>query len=488
MKKLLALLMCCTLAFSCSSQGDDELLKEWEIMSKSKSTQYIEYNDLKFGMFIHWGVYSTLGGIWEGKQIPSLGEWIMYNAKIPRAEIQEVAKKFNPAGFNADEWVKLAKDAGMKYIVAMTKHHDGFSMYRSNVSDFNIYDYTPFKRDPIEELYQACQKYGIRLGLYYSHSIDWMDGGDAGNAQYKKAHPNYSEVDADNNVAEKYAANIWDPSPTTFENYIAKKAKPQMREILTKFPNLVEIWYDFPVFMNLQQSFDFYKLAYDIQPNCLINSRVGNDLGDFLNAGDNEIPKEVNSRHYAWETAGTINDTWGYKSYDHNWKSTKEMLYWLVEIASKEGNYLLNVGPDGNGVIPEESVKVLKGIGEWMKVNGEAIYGTRKWKTAKEGPSNLEMKGTDYRANNKLDFSFTNEDFWFTAKDNYVYVISLTKPINETVSVKSLYDYNQKIKSIQILGTEGFLEWKAIGDKVDITLPKDENADETGFVLKVELK
>jgi alpha-L-fucosidase len=479
MKKILLWLLCLTATVQGFSQDIDEMHKKWEKMNESKTNLHKEYNDLKFGMFIHWGAYSSLGGIWKGKQISFLGEWIMYSAKIPREEYKEMCKSFNPAGFNAEKWVKLAKEAGMKYIVCMPKHHDGFAMYHSKVTDYNIYDMTSFKRDPIEEIYKACKKYGIRMGIYYSHSVDWMDGGDAGMAQEKKANPQLKNTST---------FNSWDPSPVPYQDYIENKAKPQMREILTKFPGLVEIWYDFPKFMNLQQSFEFYKLAYEYQPKCLVNSRVGNDLGDFLSAGDNQIPTEVNSKYKTWETPGTLNDTWGYKSNDNNWKSHKEMLFWIAEIASKGGNYLLNVGPDGNGIIPEESVKILKGIGEWMKINGEAIYGTSKWNTLKEGPTKIDMKSTEYRKENKFDFPFTSEDFWFTAKDNYVFVISLTTQISETVSVKALFDYRQKIKNIKVLGSKGFLKWQASGDKVDITLPLNRKNDEPGFVLKVELK
>ena len=169
--------------------------------------------------------------------------------------------------------VKAAKMAGMKYIVAMPKHHDGFAMYDSKVSDFNIVDATSFGRDPMAELYRACQKYGIRFSIYYSHSIDWMDGGDAGLAQKKKEAPGH---------ADNYGTNLWDPSPVSFKEYIENKAKPQMKELLNKFPEMLEIWYDFPRFMNRQQSFGFYKLVYDIQPSCLVNSRVGSGFGDFL--------------------------------------------------------------------------------------------------------------------------------------------------------------------------------------------------------------
>ena len=183
------------------SQEKDDILKEWTTIHNTKTALFKDYNDLKFGMFIHWGIYSKLGGIWKGEKIvpetrnPKAGaspeswlqgEWIMYCAQINRQEYRDVAKTFNPVEFDAENWVKLAKEAGMRYIVAMPKHHDGFAMYHSDVSDFNIYDLTPFKRDPIEEIYRACQKYGLRMGIYYSHSIDWMDGGDAGEAQYQE--------------------------------------------------------------------------------------------------------------------------------------------------------------------------------------------------------------------------------------------------------------------------------------------------------------
>ena len=284
-------------------------------------------------------------------------------------------------------------------------------------------------------------------------------------------------------------SNSGAPSPVSYPEYIKNKAKPQMRELLTKFPDLVEIWYDYPRYMNPQQSFEFYKLAYDIQPKALINSRVGNGFGDYLSAGDNQIPTDINTKYKIWETPGTLNNTWGYKSYDHDWKSFNEMLFWVVEIASKGGNYLLNVGPDGNGVIPEESAKVLREIGAWLKINGEAIYGTSRWTTMKEGPTTLNMKSTVDRRARGFNTVATPEDFWFTKKDNNVYVISLVPPTNNIGSVKSLYNYRSQIKSISVLGRKGKLTWKVHNDKIDIAIPWDgKNNNATGFVLKVELK
>ena len=338
---------------------------------------------------------------------------------------------------------------------------------------------TVFKRDPMEEIYKACKKYGIRLGFYYSHSIDWMDGGDAGCAQAKLANPQLKDT---------RAANTWDPSPVSYQDYIENKAKPQVKEILTKFPDLVELWYDYPRYMNRQQSFEFYELAFKYQPKLLINSRVGNELGDVLTAGDNEIPKEVNPKYKTWETPGTLNNTWGYKSYDLDWKSLDEMLFWVVEIASKGGNYLLNVGPDGLGVIPQESVKILKEIGTWMKINGEAIYGTSKWTVQKEGPTSLEMKSTTDREKLGFRTKFTSEDFWFTAKDKNIYVISVVPPTGGKVKVKSLYTSDKQIKNISLLGSKYSLKWKATNELIEIDLPAGANTGVKGFALKVELK
>jgi alpha-L-fucosidase len=480
MKLITASLIIMLFASNLFSQEGNAHFQEWKKMNSSKDELYEVYNDLKFGMFIHWGAYSNPAGIWNGEKIPGLGEWIMYHAQIPREEYRALCKTFNPVNFKAEDWVKLARDAGMKYIVAMAKHHDGFCLYDSKVSDYDIIDQTSFKRDPIEEIYKACQKYNIRMGLYYSHSIDWMDGGDVGLAQQLKIDPAHSD---------KYGANLWDPSQVSYKEYIETKAKPQVTEIMTKFPDLVEIWYDFPRFMNADQSFDFYKHAYSLQPNCLVNSRVGNNFGDYLVAGDNQIPTSVDPKYRTWETPGTLNNTWGYKSYDNDWKSISEVLYWIVEIASKGGNYLLNIGPKGDGTVPAESVSLLHAVGEWMKINSEAIYGTQKWTTQREGGTVMNVKSTTQRAKEGFNLKFTSEDFWFTKKENNVYAISITTPEERIIHVKSLVEIQNQIERIGLLGSKRDFDWKVVDNAVEVKLPgRKLQRYKNGFVLKVELK
>ena len=468
-------------------QKKDNLYQDWEKMHQSKSQALVEFNDAKFGMFIHWGVYSLPAGIWNGEKIKGLGEWIMYHAQISGEEYKKMCSRFNPVKFNAEDWVKAAKMAGMKYIVAMPKHHDGFAMYDSKVTDYDIMDATPFDRDPMEELYKACQKYGIRFAIYYSHATDWMDGGDAGVADYLDSHPDEKEK----SKTDKWViwpSNTWDPAPVSFTEYLEKKSKPQMQELLQKFPGMQEIWYDVPKRMTREQSFDFYKLAYDIQPSCLINSRVGNDFGDFWVPGDNKIPEGSEAEDVVWETPGTLNNTWGYKSYDVDWKSTKELLYWITEIASKGGNYLLNVGPTAEGVFPKESLKQLKEIGEWMKINGESVYGTTKWLVNHEGSTNLSMKGTGDREKHGFNANFTSEDFWFSAKDNCIYVTSFQWPESNQVLIKSIArlidEKTVEIQSVQMLGNKKRVSWKMKNDGLWISLPSV-RPNPNGYVLKI---
>ncbi|MCP4402727.1 MAG: alpha-L-fucosidase, partial [bacterium] len=310
------------------------------------------WEEARFGMFIHWGLYAVPAGTWKGEQIPGIGEWIMFRTQIPVKEYEELAKEFNPVKFNAEAWVQLAKEAGMKYLVITSKHHDGFAMYDSQASDYNIVAATPFKRDPMKELAEACREAGLKFCFYYSQDQDWHEPGGRGNS--------------------------WDfptLTPEAFAGYLEQKVKPQVKEILTQYGPIGLIWFDTPGIITKEQSLELKRFVHELQPDCLVSGRVGHGVGDYQSMGDNQIPS--GPVQGAWETPATLNDTWGFKSYDRNWKSTKELLCLLVDLAGKGVNYLLNVGPTAEGVIPEPSVQRLKEIGAWMQVNGEAVYGTQ---------------------------------------------------------------------------------------------------------------
>ncbi len=322
------------------------------------------WREARFGMFIHWGVYSVPAGVWNGTNITASGaEWIMNRGRIPLADYQNFAKQFNPVKFNADEWVKLAKNAGMKYIVITAKHHDGFAMYHSQADAFNIYDATPFKRDPLAELAAACSKEGIKLGFYYSQAQDWNHAG-GGAAGSKTGQP----------VIDKQ--NHWDAAQQgSMDDYIDKVAVPQVKELLSNYGPVAVLWWDTPVGMNSERAEKFLPLL-KLQPALVTNNR----LDSKKSTGDFETPEQkIPATGLAgkdWETCMTINRTWGFRSYDHDWRSAETLIRNLVDIASKGGNYLLNVGPTSEGVIPDPSVERLREMGAWMKVNGEAIYGT----------------------------------------------------------------------------------------------------------------
>jgi alpha-L-fucosidase len=307
------------------------------------------FHEAKYGLFIHFGLYAIPAGEWKGKRIPGIGEWIMNRAQIPVREYERLAAGFNPFHFNADEWVQLASDAGMKYIVITAKHHDGFALYDSKVSAYDIVDATPFKRDLLKELADACAKRGMHLGFYYSQSQDWHDPNGAG--------------------------NNWDFGPDEkkdYDKYLREKAEPQVRELLTGYGPVALVWFDTPRMMTPVRAQRFVDIVRSVQPATLIDGRLGM-AGDYATTGDNVIPPTV--QYDAWETPATINHTWGYKHYDLDWKSPGQIVFKLVDIVSKGGNYLLNVGPRADGVIPPASQETLRAAGKWLKVNGEAVYG-----------------------------------------------------------------------------------------------------------------
>jgi alpha-L-fucosidase len=320
------------------------------------------WREARFGMFIHWGLYSIPAGTWNGKQVPSIGEWIMNQGTIPVADYKALASQFNPTAFSAHDIVALAKSAGMKYIVITAKHHDGFAMFDSKADPFNIVAATPFHRDPIRELAEECRKQGVKLGFYYSQDQDWTA---PGGAAYKTGNH-----DAPN--------HHWDKAQDgDFATYLHTKAIPQMKELLTNYGDFpVVIWFDTPTDDMTPALAGEIVALLNQHPNLIWNNRLG---GGYK--GDTETPEQfIPAKGYPgrdWEACMTMNDTWGYKSYDTNFKSTETLLRNLIDIASKGGNYLLNIGPDSKGNVPPPEIERLHQVGKWLAVNGEAVYGTQ---------------------------------------------------------------------------------------------------------------
>lgn len=356
------------------------------------------WRDARFGMFIHWGIYSVPAGDHQGVRSDQIGEWIQSWANIPREEYAEFAAEFNPVRFDAAEWVALAKEAGMKYLVITSKHHDGFSMYDTAVSPYNIVQATPYGRDVMAELAEECRKQGIRFAFYYS-IMDWH-------------HPSqYVDEEGKHPTAGHGRNRMREGEKEGYVQYV----KAQLEELVTRYDPAV-LWFDgeWIDWWTEEDGKDMYNYVRSLKPDILINNRVGKGrmgmqglskgpdyAGDF-GTPEQEIPP-TGLPGVDWESCMTMNDTWGYKSYDDNWKSTEALVRNLIDIASKGGNYLLNVGPTAEGLIPEPSVERLREIGRWMKTNGESVYGTSAgpfeslpWGRATRKPGKLYLHVFDW--------------------------------------------------------------------------------------------
>lgn len=402
------------------------------------------WRDAKLGLFIHWGIYAVPAGSWNGKKTMGNGEWIMNSLRIPVKEYEMFATQFNPQNFDAEAWVKLAHQSGAGYIAITAKHHDGFAMYHSKVSEYNVVDATPFKRDPMKELAEACKKYGIKLCFYYSQDIDWHHSGGSGNTW------DYTEED--------FKANV--------DNYYEEKCLPQIRELCTNYGEIGAFWFDTPRSIAKHWSEKIYELIRELQPNCIMNSRLGNNTGDYLIAGERGFPGWKISG-IDWEHCQTINKSWGYNANLENeayWLPKEMLLRNLVCMTSYGGNYLLNIGPDKDGNFPQKAVRVFDSFKSWMSINKESLSKAsaspfsqgQPWGAVTSQQGKLFLHVFEWPVNNKL-------------------VLTGLKNKVESVRIKS---ENQKLDFIQNKNTNAA--------QLEIILP-DTAPDKLNTVIELEI-
>lgn len=425
--------------FNAESKADFDQRMDW-------------WRDARFGLFIHWGLYALPAGIYQGDTTSNIGEWIMEHLDIPVKEYEQFATQFNPVKFNADFWAKTAADAGMKYLVITSKHHDGFCLWDSQVSNYDIMDATPFKRDILDELKKACDAHGVKLCFYHS-IMDWHHP----HAQ-SVFYPTYNRTDTAN---------------ADFPKYVEQYMKPQLRELLAKYDPAV-MWFDGEWMGDWTetQGRDLYNELRNIKPSLIINNRVGKgrqgmqgmSKGDQRYAGDFGTPEQEildGAVDLDWESCMTMNDTWGYKSTDHNWKSSEVLIQNLIDCAAKGGNYLLNVGPTAEGEIPAPSVERLLAIGSWMKQNSAAIYATRR---------------------NGRPWEEAGLRFTYHKDGNNAYVIALKPPAGRTLAFTKITPKSGS--KITVLATGQEVSFTTSAQKTSVQLPPNASYP---LVLKIDL-
>lgn len=354
--RVLCALSVLAFAVVCAMAQAQEMDRQWGSqvvkLRAEDATRGQLFDEGNYAMFIHWGLYSNLANRVEGKTYYGIGEWIMNPrmANIPPDTYRMLAKSFSPENFDAREIAQLAKDAGMKYIVITSKHHDGFAMYHSQVDKFNIVDATLWNRDPMKELAAAAKELGIGFGFYYSHYQDWTFPGGG----------NGPTTDADGNAA-------------SFEDYFVKKCLPQVEEITTQYGPIELVWFDTPGNIPRKYVQQLVEVVRKNQPDALVSGRAGHDLGDYQTLGDMEVPRA--NVEGMWESVDTTNDSWAYAWYDEYWKTPREILRRVVSSVGRGGTYMLNIGPRGDGSIPERAARSLRAAGEWIHRYPQVVYG-----------------------------------------------------------------------------------------------------------------
>lgn len=446
-------------------QEIDKALNGWWKTSMQTHESRIQWwRDARFGMFIHWGVYSLPGGEWKGKKVDGYAEHLMRKEKIPRAEYLELAHQFNPVKFNADQWVQTAKRAGMRYIIITAKHHDGFAMYNSQVSDYNVVKQTAWKHDPMADLSTACKKYGLRFGFYYSHAFDWEHPDAPGN-----------DWDYDNPGGDKLlhgGTNWYDVNPELLPKavkYVNEKAIPQIQELIRMYhPDI--LWFDTPAKLPLSENIRILEAIRQTDPNVVVNGRLargaGNlNLGDYKNTSDR--PAEFYPTEGDWEAIPTTNESYGYSKFDNSHKPASFFIRLLAKAASRGGNLLMNIGPKGDGEFDARDIRILDSIGKWMAVNNESIYKTTKT------PLPIQSWGVSTRKGNLLYLQVFN---WPSngklliegLRSNVAKVWLLADPAHKNLEVKRIdpvdleikvpHNAPDKVSSVVVVQTEGNAE------------------------------
>ena len=388
------------------------------------------FQDAKFGIFMHWGLYSSLGNTYDGKNYYGSGEWIMNRAKIPAATYAALAQSFNPTAFDAKAFAQFAHDAGARYLVITAKHHEGFAMFDSKSSSFNIVQASPYGKDPMAALAQATAAEGIKFGFYYSQFLDWHEKNGGGNK--------------------------WDfkESEKDYQKYYAEKSIPQIKELLSHYGPLGLVWFDMPGGLSHAQTVAFMGQVRALQPQCLVSSRVGQGLGDFRDFGDSELPPTPIAG--PWEAIFTHNDSWGFVKSDQNFKTPEELIRLLASTSARGGNLMVNVGPDGTGRIPEKSLTYFRKVGEWLSKNGESIYGT----TASPIP----------------------DQPWgvMTRKGSTLYLHVFHRPDDGAIVIPS---FAARALHATFLGQTNFLPLTQLDHEVVITLPPSPESSDTVIAL-----
>ncbi|MCH7228811.1 alpha-L-fucosidase [Haloferula sp. A504] len=420
-------------------------------LEKARQERIGWWRDARYGLFIHWGLYAIPAGTWKDKVYDhGYSEWIMFSEKIPREEYAKLGKRFNPESFDADAWVEVAKQAGMRYVVITAKHHDGFSLFDSKVTDYDVMDATPFRRDIIKELEEACHRAELHFGVYYSVDRDWYRPTGQGN-RYKQT-------------------NTWDFPDSTdedFDRYFEEIALPQVKELITQY-DIDLLWFDAIEMKSPDQIKRTYDAIRDLSPDTIINSRIWSPVFpkqipppycDYISSGDNKILE--NSVDFEWENPGSMNTSYGYNRNDHKWVEPDEIIRRLADIVSKGGNYLLNVGPTAEGTFPQPCIDRLLEAGKWMEINEEAIRGASEWRVHSEGDS-----------------------VYFTAKGNTVYAIC-TKPPQARLVIEAFN--NIEVREVSVLGSEDKIDWKQSDKGLELSAP-GKDPHQAGLVYRIVTK